>query len=546
MGRSRLFRVGYLLEVRVNLCALSCGSTWPPIIQFNVWRRRRDVIVQIKDNGAGITPEAVAGILDLNVRHSDKAAYRSPTRGQQGNATKTILGIPYALGSRLPLVIEARGKRHVIRPHIDPGGNVLVDHDTQDVDDQGGTRVVLSLPADSCSVFHPKRWARAFALFNPHAFVHFADRPVARMHATEGSAENLEMYKMYKRSYRATVEYPGEDWQKFGPRDLIPVNWYDLDSFTRLVFAHVQKARQGDRDWTLREFIAQFPKFKRPPVVKAITDQFPSIDRLGDFEKHPKQLRRLLELMQKESRAPQPEKLGCVGEEHFRLRFECWFGVHRFWYKKVACLVDGVPYLFEVAIANTVRQGMLFHGVNFSPTFEDFLGGTRVATDKINGMGIRGFLATTHVFKSWSYDPLPVPAAAAVHLITPVTQPLNKGKSKLVVPAVVIDHIARAVGLAAKELYQEAERREKDALAQERREKQRERMEQKNSRDIALTRVIDKVIPPALDHATGGKYRVSTHTLFYSARPEAQKHTDRVLTSSNFDVIGAEMSALRR
>ena len=46
---------------------------------------------------------------------------------------------------------------------------------------------------------------------------------------------------------------------------------------------------------------------------------------------------------------------------------------------------------------------------------------------------------------------------------------------------------------------------------------------------------MNDVMPAALDHATGGKYRVSTHTLFYSARPEFQKYTDRLLESQYFE-----------
>src|SRR5262249_10747999 len=52
-----------------------------PKLIIQVWRRKNDLVLRIKDNGRGITPEAVEGILDFKTRTSDKAAYRSITRG---------------------------------------------------------------------------------------------------------------------------------------------------------------------------------------------------------------------------------------------------------------------------------------------------------------------------------------------------------------------------------------------------------------------------------------------------------------------------------
>jgi hypothetical protein len=43
-----------------------------------------DSHVWVADNGPGVRPEIIERVLDFNVLVSDKAAYRSPTRGQQG------------------------------------------------------------------------------------------------------------------------------------------------------------------------------------------------------------------------------------------------------------------------------------------------------------------------------------------------------------------------------------------------------------------------------------------------------------------------------
>ena len=84
--------------------------------------------VTVADNGNGIPPEVVARILDYSTLTSDKALYRSPCRGAQGNALKTIVGIRHALGMAEPVVIEARGVRHVIAVGLDAAGNANVVH----------------------------------------------------------------------------------------------------------------------------------------------------------------------------------------------------------------------------------------------------------------------------------------------------------------------------------------------------------------------------------------------------------------------------------
>src|SRR5215213_6159936 len=127
--------------------------------------------ITVTDNGLGIPPETVRGALDFNVLVSDKAAYRSPTRGAQGNALKTVFGIPPALGSLEPVVIEARGVMHEVRVWKDPAGELLVQCDDTDTPARPGTSITVSVPAQGQEGFDPEGWARAFALLNPHASV---------------------------------------------------------------------------------------------------------------------------------------------------------------------------------------------------------------------------------------------------------------------------------------------------------------------------------------------------------------------------------------
>jgi hypothetical protein len=120
----------------------------PPVVGVKVEREDDLIRLSVSDNGPGIPAEVVRKVLDYNIRVSDKAAYRSPTRGAQGNALKTVIGIPYALGSREPLVVEAQGASHRITPWVDPAGTVHFDYASAEMLlEAGGTTVSLEMPS---------------------------------------------------------------------------------------------------------------------------------------------------------------------------------------------------------------------------------------------------------------------------------------------------------------------------------------------------------------------------------------------------------------
>ena len=55
-------------------------------------------------------------------------ALRSPLRGAQGNALKTIIGIPVALMRKGKIDIESRNLKHNITAKLDPAGNPRINH----------------------------------------------------------------------------------------------------------------------------------------------------------------------------------------------------------------------------------------------------------------------------------------------------------------------------------------------------------------------------------------------------------------------------------
>ncbi len=182
-----------------------------PVVTFKAETRGRWLRLTIQDNGSGLRAETIDRILNFTTRTSDKALYRTPTRGLQGNALKTVLGIPYALGCRRPIVIEAHGLRHRITAWIDPAGEVRTERKTEPSPVTTGTRVTVTLPTVEDMEFSARHWARGFAIFNPHATVRFCEIRPSGKHA------NSALQKVGN-SYHALAEFP-KPWAKYIPTD---------------------------------------------------------------------------------------------------------------------------------------------------------------------------------------------------------------------------------------------------------------------------------------------------------------------------------------
>ena len=95
----------------------ACEETGvPPVISVKV----DDTGITVADNGPGIPPDTLDGILDFTVRASSREAYISPTRGAQGNALKVVLAMPFVLdGDHGRVDIAGRGQRQEITFAVD-------------------------------------------------------------------------------------------------------------------------------------------------------------------------------------------------------------------------------------------------------------------------------------------------------------------------------------------------------------------------------------------------------------------------------------------
>jgi hypothetical protein len=105
--------------------------------------------VRIRDHGPGLPEATLTRSLDYEVRVSDKAHYVSPTRGQQGNALKSLWAAPYVASGEAGYVeVVTGGMTHRIAVTLDRIGQAPVLRHTTTPDGfvKSGTCITLNWP----------------------------------------------------------------------------------------------------------------------------------------------------------------------------------------------------------------------------------------------------------------------------------------------------------------------------------------------------------------------------------------------------------------
>ena len=312
-----------LMDNAIDACEV--GNA--PEVALNIVQDDDHIQLSVQDNGDGIAAKTINRIKDFDVRVSDKLIYIAPSRGQQGNALKTILGMSYALGSTEPVIITARNIKHTIYASPDSLGNIDVKHSKEKMDKTIGTTVSLTLSrqAGTSSNYNPIWWARSYALFNPHVSVQFdlfnrdeesyqdnsEDQKIQVVGASRGkmplesngvginsrrlhaesvvSAFQQPTYttkiQEYHQMYQSTVNIgtnigTGKSWHKFMTNESTSPSWYDQDTFRRLISTYIKNGTNK----TLRDFVMEFRGLSRSSKAKEVCDQFPGINHLSDLK----------------------------------------------------------------------------------------------------------------------------------------------------------------------------------------------------------------------------------------------------------------------
>jgi hypothetical protein len=391
-----------------------------PKIWLQLQRDDKYLVITVTDNGVGLSEETIRQIIDFEAFASDKAVYRSPTRGQQGHAWKAIVGITHSLGDTRPIVIESQGLRHVITVKLDDLGlkpNIDYPKPEKLRGRRGSTKVTVTVPLKDQDKWDGHWLIRQFAIFNPHA--------VLILQADSESPSRAGFYKSAP---------PG--WTKPKPDDPQVAWYYDDASFSGLVASYIYGSRHGGSDVPIGEFIAGFKGLSGSQKQKQVRSVLPrGITHLSDFGDQMDRVPILLQAMQAHSKPPTAAALSRVPEEHLHNCFDRWYGVRRWWYRDTPKnLVDdrGMPWVIQVVVAETKGPGNMYWGINYSPVARDPLSNTVFDASGLKDEwyeefeGIHEFLDRMDASPDGRRN-----RAALVHLITPVARFLEKGKTTL-------------------------------------------------------------------------------------------------------------------
>ncbi len=394
----------------------------PPKIDVFV----KDGTFTVSDNGPGIPPEVVEGVLDFTTRVSSREAYVAPDRGAQGNALKTILAMPYALDPdrRGPVVeISAKAVRHKIGLEVNPIRQKAKPRHSPYPDEIAGNGTAICVywangvrengedRNDSpCSILREAKpqflqFVENFAWLNPHA---------------EFSVRWDDEHRAYTTADKR--------WAKWRPSDPTPPCWYGLEHLERLIAAYLAKDEATGRQRTVREFVAEFRGLSGTGKQKKVLEECglsraKLADLAGEEGIDRAVVQRLLDAMKRQSKPVPAAKLGVIGRDLIARRFDSLgCEMDSFRYKKLAKVSDGLPTVLEAAFAwcPTLNERRLVTGVNFSPAICDPF--RELDSSKL---GLDGLL-----IDQWADGMQPV--VVFLHLTHPRPQFSDRGKSALV------------------------------------------------------------------------------------------------------------------
>jgi len=350
--------VALIKELMDNALDASESAQAPPEIEVEVTEDG----FSVQDSGPGIPEDVIARSLDFMQRVSDKALYVSPTRGQLGNALKTVYAAPYVAHGSGRVEIEVSGRRHVIAVSLDEiAQRPRVSHTVEDAAlVRNGSRVWVAWPRSGCledddedrvsynTPPDPQELVEGYAALNPHATFRFS-----------------------------TLTYEGTDRDSYKWRASDPTSphWYTPETLRSLIAGFLLRERDGGRARTVREFVSEFRGLSSTVKQKQVTEGLSRVhlrELVENGALDDGTISELLHRMQALSRPVKPQALGAIGESHLKSWMVHYANVAEdsVKYAKRYGFDDGLPFVIEMAFG--VRQGdedgrRVIYGLNWAP-----------------------------------------------------------------------------------------------------------------------------------------------------------------------------------
>lgn len=419
-----------------------------PDVSIAVSTERGEIVVT--DNGPGLPAETIDGVLDFSVRVSSRDAYVSPSRGQQGNALKTLIAMPFALdGTRGVTVIESHGLAHRIVFEIDAvrrEPRILREIGPSDV--QNGTRVTVHWPETASHLLADveDRFVQTvsdFSTFNPH----------------------LTLRAQWDGEQFLDVPATNPDWHKWRACDPTSAYWYGPERFSRYIAAHIARDQDlGRTGRTVRDFVAELRGLTRSAKQKLVLAETGAagVPLATYFADGRGDIATLLLSCQRHTKPVKPEDLGLIGADHLLTDCQALGAApESFKYKRVLGMTPaGLPFAIEAAFAwcpDRASERRMVTGVNFSVGI-----GSPFERLGLFGVGLGSLLARQHV----EYlDPV----VFVLHYTCPAIEFADRGKGSLSLPRQVVDEISGLVEYLTRDWAKQRRKEQKSANAEARR-----------------------------------------------------------------------------
>lgn len=401
-------------------------------------RREYDPTLTVEVSNSALFPvDRVMQVFSPHARFSTNDYYKYPARGAQGNALKTILGIPYALhyhyfgnynlGQRPPVTITSGDDRVAVWLDVDDELQRF-QLKPPEILKRGATTsgTTVSAYIDYFVQDEPTRqieeiseFLEALAIFNPHATFHFDITLVS----VDKNNPLVTQEKTWVKTFDGSPAWDG----RFDRRERTPIHWYTKSHFFDLAKALVRaEKRNQELPIELGRFAMQFG-FDLFPNIGRLQGKMPLAAIIQQID----ELDRLYNLLVRESQ-PRAIRLGEIGEPHIsrgRAIPQSDNGTPLFFY---ACHHEEkpkteTPFVLEVSLcANGTDKRQVLTGINHTRTYLPLFYNKPLyppeATEPVRG------LEKLLEF----YSSLPTGVTLTVHLIAPNVGYESYGKYAIV------------------------------------------------------------------------------------------------------------------